>query len=426
MEKIYLEDALSERQHHKTTSAFIQNSLENSKNHGNKVKKTGFEVIQMFKHFEKLQFQNAPEQEELADQEHLASEGMKKETGDDFGYHGILDSNEEECERGDYLRKRKKEGFYEPGNFVRSLNDVTYEQCPMGLILDLLKENSENNLVINVENPFPLYEARNSKNEAGQTQTKKYTKTGTQIPENEEFLELVKNTENSVVVRNQIIKINENNLSEALKIKSEYAMKKICYEVDLVKMQLDKFEEYSNSHNTGKNTKLSSEEPFKVLQLHTKELLREYNEFILGKNLNRLKVKVRLHEFSDKVRLPLTQFMIGILNAYEKLINEKRAANEKVNSYSKWKTILRQLVSLWDVANSNGIDMRTTPRYLILKRFLLLRALAIQNNTPFVLIQKAQQIETKTTILSVFATNRNTILHPIAIIRSNNQQPRPY
>ncbi len=150
--------------------------------------------------------------------------------------------------------------------------------------------------------------------------------------------------------------------------------------------------------------------------------MKEFEEFIVDKNPNKPSVRTSLQSISVKARPYLTKFMQGIIAHYEKNINEKRDANEKTDCYIIWKTKMSQLAGLWDISNSNGIQMRTSAKYLFLKRFLTLRSLGRQNNISFMKFneEKSKDFILNTNCITAIVGSRNTLLHPIGIFKQSD------
>ena len=127
----------------------------------------------------------------------------------------------------------------------------------------------------------------------------------------------------------------------------------------------------------------------------------------------------RLLQFSLEARTFLFDYMNGILSHYEKAISIKRAANEKTLSFNAWKTKLSQLVGIWDLSNSNGTEITTSYKYLILKRFLNIRALGRQLGKEYIVLSEEQKLRLNNSCFDP-SNERNTLIHPLGIMKETD------
>jgi hypothetical protein len=381
----------------------------------------GNEVIQELKKIEKMTSTDDVIKGDAYDVN--VSEGIMQESPDDFGYFVM---NQVAVETEDDSPMMKKEDpnkkYYHIGNLVSKFNDPYPDipGSPMELLLELLKENIENVSKINIENPILVKERQKST-----TATKKYTSSKTNRGQDQdEEQDLIKNTENSQILIAQKEFLKKNQHKEALLHNSAYNLRKVTYEINIIKHLINKYHLYVNKDNEKKNKKvpihLTSEQPYILLKETTVELLKEYDEFLLDKNPNKPAVRTALQSKSIKARPFLTKFMQGIITAYEESMNEKRAANEKLDSYIKWKTKLSQLVGLWDISNSNGIQMKTSIKYLIFKKFLILRSYSRQNDITMIKFEEDKKKDLLSNTFLKITGTRNPLLHPVGILKQGD------
>ena len=175
---------------------------------------------------------------------------------------------------------------------------------------------------------------------------------------------LVKNTENSFIVQEQIKQIGVmNEYDEAFKKNYNYKNDKIKYDYVLLKRIINKFRNYQSGDSN--------------IKLNAVDVYYEMNH-MCGKFIDEMEAKfeqkkpVNYVELKRKSRNYLIKFINSIKNFY-KLKTEK-------GNFLLWKKKLSELTNIWDLYSSNGIIMKFSFRYLILKRFFTLRSFLKQNN----------------------------------------------
>jgi hypothetical protein len=347
------------------------------------------------------------------------TEGINQLGPDDFGYLTIYHTGSLDDEmRIKNMKKIDEKGklhentFYTSGNFMRIYNQKKNSErkykSSLQLFVELVKEEKLSLNDINIDNPYLIQERKNHRS------TKKATKSQSAKDEEENDDDLIKNTENSRIRALQIKNLIDDDIQEARNINFEYTMRKVKYEVELIKLQLKKFDHFISRD---KAVHITSEKPFYELKTNTIKFLKSYEEFIEESNLKLPSTRVRVLQYSLEARSFLFSFMNGIIRHYDKDMKEKRIAGEKTKSYISWKTKMSQLVGIWDLANSNGTEIRVSSKYLMLKRFLTLRAAGRQINRDYISLSE----EEKYLVRNGCCTNdRNTIIHPLGIMKETD------
>jgi hypothetical protein len=363
--------------------------------------------------------------------QYLVSEELKEITPDDFGYFTLFHTGNEDLQldikhsKLIFRGEEKVRDFYVPGNFIDSLNEKkgTEFSSPLELLYSLAKQEKNQSNGIIVENPDLIKEKKaNKKKFFGSTKSAGISKTITKksaATEEVEEDELVKNTENSRINVVQQEDLQDGKLDEALKKNQEYVLRKVKYEVDLLKIQLEKFQDYKKNDPLRPVT-IISEEPYLQLEEKSKKFLNKFDKFIEETKVFNSETRMHLQMYSHESREYLYDFMAGIIRHYEKSVKEKRSANEKAQNYIKWKTKLSQLVGIWDLLNSNGTEIKTTYKYLLLKRFLMMRAVTRQLSKEFIKLPEEKKGLMGAAALTGLFGGGASVLYPIAVIKETD------
>jgi hypothetical protein len=359
------------------------------------------------------------------------TDGLDEGRADDYGYYTIFHTGLQDTEskvknsvKVDFKGKRHESNFYVTGNFVKHFNlknlDKREYRTPIETLIKLVKESKNGgNLVI--DNPQIVKEKKFAE---ALTVKKKATKANTNnmnpsTRTNREDECLIKNTENSQIYKKQLINLYEGRIDEALKTNFDYIIRKVKYEVALIKFQLNKYQKYLK--NDSKNPiVITADKPFLDLEKNSKKFLKKYEDLMENIDLNKPSARNTLIQYSLEARTFLCDFINGIMTSYEKNISVKRAANERTSSFIIWKTKLSQLVGIWDLSNSNGIEMKSTYKYLMLKRFLIIRALGRQVGKEYLIISEEQRLANKNDCFSGNSNERNTLIHPLGIMKETD------
>jgi hypothetical protein len=347
---------------------------------------------------------------------YLVSEEIKEVVPNDFGYFTLFHTGNEnldlEIKNAD-SKGKKGPSFYTPGNFVKHLNDKlgAFRSIPhpLELILHFAKEENNHYSELGVEHAYAIREKK--ENKLKNPTTKKMTQNQSMKDDMKEEEMLIRNTQNSLIKVLQFEDIEKGKLDEALRKNLNYKLRKLRYEVELIKKQLDKYDSYENPQK-GQVVDIVSAEPYKNLKNKSKKFLENYEKFLKEQNLTTLTSQTTLENLSTQARGYLIDFMAGIIREYQKSISDKKGVSNKGRSYIKWKTKISQLVGIWDLSNSSGIEMTATYKYLILKKFLYSRSIHKQINKEFIELPKE---EGSALNLFAFATSSNSDSQPIAI-----------
>jgi hypothetical protein len=346
------------------------------------------------------------------------TEGVNEGSPDDFGYFTQYHTGNFDEERNikhqktlDPKGRIQEKKFYHSNNlmslFNEKLNGKKKFKSPLMLYIHFVKQEKDKTLELNVDNPQIVAEKKTLKF------TKK-SKSETMKDQEKEEEHLIKNTENSKIKGLQMKDLEQHLYQSALQKNFEYTLRKVKYEVELIKIQLKRFDNYINR---SKVVHITAEKPFIELKTSTSKFLKNYEEFIEESNLKIPANQMRLSQFSLEARSFLFQFMNGIIRHYESEIGLKRTAGEKTKSFINWKTKLSQLVGIWDLANSNGAEIQVTYKYILLKRFFTLRSERRQKGMEYISLPQEEKYLVRKGLCN---NDRNTIIHPLAIMKETD------
>ena len=362
------------------------------------------------------------------------TEGLDEGTPDDYGYFTIFHTGLADCENKikhsskiDSIGKRHESQFYIPSNFMNHLNkkDTNKKRLayitPLEVLVKFVKDSKSIANSFAVDDPWIV---REKKMAEANTIKKKASKANTNnvnpsTRTNREDECLIKNTENSQIQNKQMLNIYEGDIENAMKTNFEYALRKLKYEVDLIKFQLNKYQKYLRN-DPKVPVVISSDKPYLELEKNSKKFIKKYDELIDGLDVTKPSARSTLLQYSLEARTFLCDFINGIMSFYERAVSTKRAANERTTSFIIWKTKLSQIVGIWDLSNSNGIEMKSTYKYLMLKRFLIIRSLSRQIGKDCLLLSEEQRLANTNNCCEDESNERNTIIHPLAIMKETD------
>jgi hypothetical protein len=360
------------------------------------------------------------------------TEGLQEGTPDDFGYYTIFHTGLEDCDKNiKNVEKINQNGikmkgiFYKSGNFMSFLNKKNdkntgkpqHFKSPLELLVRWVRDEKSGNNFLNIDNPEVIKNKKASNQSMRNTVTKKMTNNPS-MRSDQPNDHLVRNTQNSCVYAEQLNELKKNDIEAARNRNYKYVLRKVKYEVSLILFQIEKYQKYK-SNNPKQIVKITAEKPFLDLERNSRKFIKKYNDFIETHNLYSPAALSRLQHFSLEARTFLLDFMNGIISNYEKIINIKRVANEKSISFIVWKTKLSQLVGIWDVSNSNGTEITTSYKYLVLKRFLNIRAQGRQMNKNYIILSEEQKLRINNSCFEN-TNDRNTLIHPLGIMKETD------
>ena len=198
---------------------------------------------------------------------------------------------------------------------------------------------------------------------------------------NDDNEEIPVNTENSYFRENQIMWLNKNKEYIITRETINYNDKKMKYEAVLLQSLVDKAEDSQAS--LGMHP-LKYQEPFDELK---KSLSKKYPKGLkssINKKRNDydktaggiLRYKNDCSELKTNSRTILTEFINGMYTKIKKE-NEESSAD---SNFLIWKNKLSEIVNIWDLFNSNGVEVKLNHKYFTMKKFLNDRSYRLQNN----------------------------------------------
>jgi hypothetical protein len=339
---------------------------------------------------------NINNEENEAANEIQISESLSEVDPYDFGYftlsndvnqgNAILDNLRKEEEdqqfKSEFLKevnkaiKKVNKFTLKSFNLISHINEINYTVTPekrnVGSVKELIshfakEENDYKHLIIpSVDEVQPTI----LKSKGGKSRTMSMRENANQ--QEDEFE--VRNTDNSYLNRAQNFEIRENNnFDSAIKLNMEYKIKKEKYEMELIVAMVNKFDE---SVKAGSKIVLNYVEPYKELKKESVSLRADYAK-------TKYPDKIKLQEW----KLKSINLLISFIGRIEKELDDRPTGKDnqmegtkKIKNYVKWKKKLSELVNIWELFSSNGIDMKFPIKYLILKKYFTTRAFIRQNN----------------------------------------------
>jgi hypothetical protein len=180
-------------------------------------------------------------------------------------------------------------------------------------------------------------------------------------PEPEDINDVRLNTKSSFIYQIQKNYCLQDNFPEAVEFNKSYQERKRNYEVNLIKKIIQHFEdpdkkkEIQNQNLTDAYTDLVND---------SKKLLEDYkNNGINQQNMKDMKIVANsiIIKFVSKIKE---------MSEKDKTILELK----KTATYTMWKKRFSELINIWELYSSNGIELKFTYKYLILKHYYTNRA----------------------------------------------------
>jgi hypothetical protein len=179
-------------------------------------------------------------------------------------------------------------------------------------------------------------------------------------------------TVNSYILRKQQNEIAQGNVDHARRLNYEYRMRKEKYEINLVLKLLKKYE---MSSKPGSKTYVEYTQPYYELKRESAKLVEKYKK-------NSSHDKYTLNNF----KIEAINLIKNFIQRIQVEIDDTPVANneievKKFRNYSKWKKKLSELVNIWELFQSNGVQQKFRVKYLIIRRFLASRGKIIWKKT---------------------------------------------
>jgi len=178
-----------------------------------------------------------------------------------------------------------------------------------------------------------------------------------------------RNTNNSFINLIQKNHCLANNFLGAFDLNRNYQEKKKTYEIELLKKILGRFEEPDKRKEIIAQNLLSV---YETLKSKSVGVIKSYEEF---QNSRAGSIKDIQYEAYSL----LVAFVNGIKKEAER-DSKSPAELKKTLTYTLWKKRFSELINIWDLYSSNGIELKFTYKYLILKQFYSSRAYERMNN----------------------------------------------
>jgi hypothetical protein len=165
-------------------------------------------------------------------------------------------------------------------------------------------------------------------------------------------------------LRKQYYEISNGNIEHAHQLNYEYRKKKERFEINLILFLLKKYENFSKP---GSKVKIVSSEPYQELKREAQRLVERFR-----------KASTQDKFFLNEVRNESLNYITNFIKRIEKAVDDRPVKSNEVEvrqfkNYTKWKKKISELVNIWELFQSNGIDMKFPVKYLILKRYLTYR-----------------------------------------------------
>lgn len=178
-----------------------------------------------------------------------------------------------------------------------------------------------------------------------------------------------RNTGNSFINLIQKNHCLSNNFLAAFDMNRNYQEKKKTYELELIKNILKRPEDPEKKKEIIANNHL---EMYEKLKSRSESVLKSYENYQNTK-------------FGDILEMKNEAF--GILVEFVNLIKkdserENKSITElkKTLTYTLWKKRFSELINIWELYSSNGIELKFTYKYIIMKNFINSRAYERMNN----------------------------------------------
>jgi hypothetical protein len=271
----------------------------------------------------------------------IIPEEVNEAYANDYGYYSHFHTgcNEDNIDN--------TENYYNPSNLIEQLSYKASNKRDLLLHFSKSENYSEMTLVDIPE----LMDKRRRRN---------YTLPKSQLPI-EAKDDLIRNTINSFMNEQQTNLILKRRMEEALLLNKQYKQVKECYELSLIRALAQKYEDYKDCQKKGFDGELDFEDDYIHLKEDSNTLFEEYEEMNSKYYGKRLKVKVT--DINNKAKHVLYKFMENVI------FKMKREEGRAERAFLKWKKKMSESVNIWDLFDSNGMDVKLSFKYLILYKF---------------------------------------------------------
>ena len=178
-----------------------------------------------------------------------------------------------------------------------------------------------------------------------------------------------RNTSNSFINLIQKNHCISNNFLAAFDMNRNYQEKKKTYELELIKNILKRFEDPEKKKEIIANNHMDMYEKIKT---RSESVLKSYENYQNTKfgDISGMKSEAYgiLAEFANSIKKDSER--------ENKSITELK----KTLTYTLWKKRFSELINIWELYSSNGIELRFTYKYIIMKNFINSRAYERMNN----------------------------------------------
>lgn len=220
-------------------------------------------------------------------------------------------------------------------------------------------------------------------------------------------LDEYRNTNNSFVNLIQKNYCLSNNFLAAFDLNRNYQEKKKTYEVELLKKILTRLEEPDKRKEIIGQNLLSV---YETLKSKSAQILKNYEDYMNSRIGN-------IKDIRTESTTLLVQFVSGIKKEAER---ESKSSTElkKSMTYTLWKKRFSELINIWELYSSNGIELKFSYKYLILKQYYYSRAYERMNN-----IQKSEEKKSLSLFESICAGDEDpfrtiSIYQPKSAVRT--------
>jgi hypothetical protein len=311
--------------------------------------------------FVKLEANTKDEDEKIVQ---LVTDEIREASPNDFGYFTLFHTGAE-----NKIMNNKQ--YLKVTNLVEHMNELKMNGSriishKVDLILHFAKEenNDYSDLLL-----VDINELREKFNRT-HVNTKTVTKKETMFENNPE--ELIKNTYNSYLNEKQTKMVEDDKLNDALVINKQYKSMKEVYEIYIVKNLIDKYYRVKKMHDEGDYSQtLNHMASYIELKKSSENIIEDYEEATkryYGKTLHLKNI-----EYNSKIKINLYKFLESVIMKIKQSDN-KISTNDKDNSLLRWKQKICEMVNIWELFDSNGIDVKFSYKYLILYKFFNIRS----------------------------------------------------
>lgn len=330
---------------------------------------------------------NDPENEnEIEESPVQISEGMSEADPNDFGYYTIVKKNVN-IKHEPELIEANKSGLFNTVNkaikkvnkfeitrmnLLRKINEVDFDERTGEQRKNVRNQKEMIYTFAKEENDYKNFDLPNffdiQNNLPAVTMGSKNGKKNKIQPVEEDVLQ----TENSYILKKQYHEISNNNMDHAQQLNYEYAKRKECYEINLIFSLLKKLE---TSLEPGSKLVIENPSRFHELKKESAQLIEKFRT-----TTNKEKY------FLTSVKIEATKILIDFMKRVEKEVDDTPTKSNELEikhlkNHIKWKKKISELVNIWELFSSNGIEMKFPVKYLVLKKYLTARALKRQNET---------------------------------------------